>query len=372
MARIELQNIVKNFDEVTALNGLDLSIEEGEFLVILGPSGAGKTTTLKVIAGIEKPSSGRLLVDGRDVSGISPAERDTTMVFETYALYPHMTVADNMASPLKGRSARLDPAEIQARVLKVARMLRMESYLERFPSELSGGQKQRVAMGRAMVREPQIFLLDEPLSHVDAKIREELRRELHQLRHTIKSTVVYVTHDYVEALSLGQRIAIMNQGRIEQIGSPRQVYFQPDNLFVATHLGQPEINLFEGVAKVNMSTVGITLSTMNFDFDLPAEFFSDPQLDSKEIVVGIRPQFVHLSAAPQNGDGFKAKVVIRENLKSELDLVLKAEQAEFTVLGKPEQDIQEGQEVFVHLPPEHLLIFNKDSGQRIDYQPTVS
>ena len=369
MASIELKNIVKDFGDVKALENLNLSIDEGEFIVILGPSGAGKTTTLKLIAGIEELTSGQLLIGGCDAASMKPADRDITMVFETYALYPHMTVWENMATPLRGRGSQMDAAAIDARVQKIARILRMEEYMTRLPSQLSGGQKQRVAMGRAMVREPKIFLLDEPLNHVDAKIREELRKELHLLRHTIKSTVVYVTHDYIEALSLGQRIAIINKGRIEQIGTPWDVYFRPANLFVASHIGQPEVNRFVGRSRLDGSSVHIDFPDLGHEIVLPSGQFPNDNMDGQEIVVGLRPQHVRLSETRDERYQLPAEIVIRENLRTELDLVLRTGKVKLTALESPEKDLPEGQQMFLHLPEKHLMFFSKNTESRIDYQP---
>ena len=239
MARLELQGVCKGFAE-PVLDRISLTVEEGEFFVVVGPSGIGKTTLLRCIAGLEVLDAGRVLMGGRDVTQVPPYRRKAAMTFESYALYPHLTVFENIASPLRAR--RLDRATIQQRVEAVAKLLRIDPLLDRKPHEVSGGQKQRTALGRTLVAEPDVFLLDEPISHLDAKIRHELRRQFHTLEELRRVATVYVTHDYAEALSLGDRIAVMGHGGMQQIGSAREVFERPRTLFVAQHLGQPTIN----------------------------------------------------------------------------------------------------------------------------------
>ena len=241
MAAISLQGISKRYRDHVAVDGLDLEVRDGEFMVLVGPSGCGKSTTLRMIAGLEEISEGRLLIGGRDVTHAEPHERDIAMVFQSYALYPHMTVQMNMAFGLL-RTTRLPRAEVEQRVLRAAERLRITELLGRKPHELSGGQRQRVAIGRALVRQPKVFLFDEPLSNLDAKLRNHMRGELEKLHAELGITIVYVTHDQVEAMTLGSRIAVMEGGRLQQLGAPMEVYRRPATRFVASFIGSPEMN----------------------------------------------------------------------------------------------------------------------------------
>ena len=252
MAELRIQGLGKSFGNgVPVVQGIDLTVNSGEFMVLVGPSGCGKSTTLRLVAGLEDPNEGQIFIDGVDVTDRAPAERGVAMVFQSYALYPHMTVAANMGFGL--RMAGLKPDDVEARVQRAARALQLEPLLQRRPRELSGGQRQRVAIGRAIVREPKVFLFDEPLSNLDASLRTQMRGELAELHQRLGATIVYVTHDQVEAMTLGQRIAIFNAGRIEQVGAPLALYERPANLFVAGFLGSPRMNflpaaLAEGLA----------------------------------------------------------------------------------------------------------------------------
>jgi len=238
MAKLTLQNLTKDFGKVRAVNDMSLEVADGEFIVMLGPSGAGKTTTLKLIAGAETPTDGKVYIGDRLMNGVEPHRRNVAMAFESYALYPHMTVKDNLAFPLKAPGRKLPGHEIEARVKTVSETLNIHMLLDRLPQHLSNGQKQRVALGRAMVREPDVLLLDEPISHLDAKLRHRMRTEFKALEATIRYTTIYVTHDYLEALSLGDRLVVLNQGEIQQIGKPHDVFDNPANIFVAQILGQ--------------------------------------------------------------------------------------------------------------------------------------
>ena len=246
MARIQLKNISNRFGRVQALDNISLDIEDNSFFVLFGPAGAGKTTILNCIAGLTMPESGEILFDGKSMNLVDTAHRNIAMVFENYALYPQMTVYDNIASPLRSPLYREPEEAIAEKVKKVAKMMKMDTLLNRLPSQLSNGQKQRVAMGRALVREPNVFLMDEPLAHLDAKLRNAMRTELKELQSNFGSTSIYVTHDFKEAMSLGDRIAIVHEGHILQIGSGDAVYYMPSNEFVAQLMGDPEINLFSG------------------------------------------------------------------------------------------------------------------------------
>ncbi len=246
MSSVRLENITKIFPpNVVAVNNVNLKIEKGEFFVLLGPSGCGKTTTLRIIAGLEKPTKGRVYIDEQDVTDLPPRKRDVAMVFQTWALYPHMKVYDNIAFPLKLRKVPKD--EIDRKVREVAKLLRIEELLDRYPKQLSGGQQQRVALARALVRNPRVWLMDEPLSNLDALLRVQMRAELKRLQKELKITTVYVTHDQVEAMTMADRIAVMNAGRVLQIGTPHEVYHYPKTKFVAGFIGSPPMNFIKAV-----------------------------------------------------------------------------------------------------------------------------
>ena len=245
MATVRLEGVTKKFGSHTALNSLDLEIRNSEFFVLLGPTGAGKTTTLRLIAGLESPNAGTIAIDGTDVLNWSSAERDVALVFQYYSLYPHYTVRQNLEFPLKSKVRHMSPQDRDARIAKAARTLRIEHLLERKTDRLSGGEMQRVSIGRAIVREPRVFLMDEPLSNLDAKLRELLRAELKDLQMKLGATFLYVTHDQVEAMSMGDKVGVLNQGRIIQVGTPQQIYNQPHDTFVATFVGSPAMNLMQ-------------------------------------------------------------------------------------------------------------------------------
>ena len=248
MARVELRGVSKSFGDHTALKGLDLEVADGEFFVLLGATGAGKTTTLRLIAGLETPTAGQILIDGQDVGGWGAAERDVALVLQQYSLYPRFTVRENLEFPLKPKLRRLEAAEIAARVERAAETLRIAHLLDRKTDRLSGGEMQRVSIGRAIVRKPRIFLMDEPLSALDAKLREALRTELKNLQMNLGATFLFVTHDQIEAMSMGDKIGVLDKGRLVQVGTPQDVYGNPRNTFVAQAVGSPPMNLFEGRA----------------------------------------------------------------------------------------------------------------------------
>ena len=257
MGKIQLTKVRKSFGEVDVIPGIDLTIENGEFVVFVGPSGCGKSTLLRLIAGLEDTTSGVIDIDGKDATNLPPAKRGLAMVFQSYALYPHMTVRKNIAFPLK--MAGMDQAEQDKRVERAAKVLNLSNYLDRRPGQLSGGQRQRVAIGRAIVREPAAFLFDEPLSNLDAALRVGMRQEISELHQSLKTTMIYVTHDQVEAMTMADKIVVLNAGRIEQVGAPLELYNHPRNLFVAGFIGSPKMNLIEGAeaAKHNAHTIGV-------------------------------------------------------------------------------------------------------------------
>jgi multiple sugar transport system ATP-binding protein len=294
MAQIVLEQVTKEFTgSVKAVDNVDLSIEDGEFMVLVGPSGCGKTTLLRSIGGLENITSGRILINGRDVTSVPPGDRDLAMVFQNYALYPHMTVRENLGYSL--RVHKRPRAEIKQRVDEVAQMLGLSELLDRRPKALSGGQQQRVAMGRAIIRHPAGFLMDEPLSNLDAKLRVSMRTSLQELHHRLGTTTIYVTHDQVEAMTLGQRVAVMQDGRVQQADTPQRLYRRPANLFVAAFIGSPAMNLARG------RLVGDRVVVGELQIPLPAR---PPALGEDEVVLGVRPEAFRLveEAAPGGGE----------------------------------------------------------------------
>jgi multiple sugar transport system ATP-binding protein len=351
MSDVTLQGITKRFKTVTALQDVCFDIKDGEFFVLLGPTGAGKTTTLRVIAGLERQDAGSVLFDGEPVGHLTPAERDVAFVFEQYSLYPTMTVYDNMAFPLRAPLRNLPEAQIRQRVEETAEKLRIDHMLERTTAHLSGGEMQRVSLGRALVRDPRIFLMDEPLSNLDAKLREALRVELQHLQKTQRSTTLFVTHDQIEALTMGDRIAVLNKGRIVQIGTPEDIYDRPATTFVAQLVGTPRINLHEATRE--NSTLYITGSTIHLPIpaedDLPAAF-----------LLGVRPEDVQIHS---EGD-FPGQIVLCEPLG--LETILHVQTGEQTLLSLVPgmTDLRIGEEVRFSIVRDRLHYFRPD-GTRI-------
>jgi multiple sugar transport system ATP-binding protein len=310
MSSIELKGITKRFTDVVALHDVSFTIRDREFFVLLGPTGAGKSTTLRLIAGLEKQDDGSILFDGEVMDAVGPADRNVAMVFQQYSLYPTMTVYDNLAFPLRSPLRRVPEAEIKASITRVAETLRISHLLERKTARLSGGEMQRVAIGRAIVRSPRVFLMDEPLSNLDAKLRESLRVELQHLQKTQGDTTLFVTHDQIEALTMADRIAVLDKGRIVQVGTPDDIYDRPVTTFVATLVGTPRINLMS--AQRNNGTLHIADSELNLAPTLPAK-------SDNEMVVGVRPEDIVIT---DDGD-FPAEIVLTEPLGVETILHLR-------------------------------------------------
>ena len=316
---ITLGHLVKAFGSNRVVDDLSLEIDDGEFVVLLGPSGCGKTTTLRMIAGLEQATSGDILIDAERVNDLPPQRRDVAMVFQSYALYPHMTVAENIGYPLRVR--KLDRAQINEQVQRTASMLEINALLDRRPRDLSGGERQRVALARAIVRHPRAFLMDEPLSNLDAKLRLQMRAELKHLQQQLGTTTVYVTHDQAEAMTLGHRVAVMNRGKLQQFDTPLAIYNEPANRFVAGFVGSPTMNFLEGEIEVGGRFVNpqITLPLTEFQLD---QFQST---GTKQVTMGVRPEHITVSLAPQN-DWQPASVYVTELMGSETFVILELDQ----------------------------------------------
>ena len=366
MATVSLTNVRKVYENgKLAVAGASFTAADGEFLVLVGPSGCGKTTLLRAIAGLETVTAGSIEIDGRRVNNLAPRERDIAMVFQNYALYPHMTVAANMAFGLKLRG--MPASEIERRVTDAARMLGLETLLDTHPRRLSGGQRQRVALGRALVREPKVFLLDEPLSNLDAKLRGAMRVEIARLHHRLRATMIYVTHDQIEAMTLGERIVVLNDGKIQQIDTPMRLYEEPANLFVASFLGSPGMNLLrghlrrDGPASLDMGGILLPLGGMSLAGS-PLEAYID-----HEIVLGLRPE--HLQAGKAStGDGdaeFGASLEVIEPVGNEVFLNLRYGTTELVARIPPQALPARGGTMNLHFAARHLYAFDPGSGERI-------
>ena len=357
MARLELAGVCKGWD-FPVLDEISLEVPEGEFFVVVGPSGAGKTTLLRLIAGLETPDAGAVLLDGEDVTSVPPYRRGAAMTFESYALYPQLNVFENIASPLRAR--RLPKDKVSEKVTRVAELLRINRLLDRRPGEISGGQKQRTALGRTLVATPRVFLLDEPLSHLDAKIRIELREQFHSLEELRKTATVYVTHDYAEALSLGDRIGVLRDGRLQQVGTPSDVFENPASIDVARQFGQPEINLLdvrhshsEGALHVSCGPGPETLRLR-----VAREHARKVEGCPEGLQLGIRPQ--HIAVQAHQPGLLPATVSSFQSLGSYGVLSCTCHGIDLQVLTDPEADHQIGDEVALDFEPEHFVWFDAD------------
>jgi len=332
------------------LHGISLDISDGEFMVLVGPSGCGKSTLLRMLAGLEEITGGEIAIDGRVVNEVESKDRDIAMVFQSYALYPHMTVAENMGFSLRLRNDK--KSIIDERVDQAAKILNLKDFLKRYPRELSGGQRQRVAMGRAIVRDPKVFLFDEPLSNLDAKLRVAMRAEIKALHQRLKTTTVYVTHDQVEAMTMADRIAVMNDGRVEQLGAPLELYDRPANLFVAQFIGSPAMNVFEGVYRKASSSV----EGLNHQWTARSS-----ASDGQAVKYGIRPEHLHIDAS----SGIPAEVVVVEPMGAEAELVVKVGEVSFTVVSHGRSSAKPGDRIFLRPESESAHVFDTASGRRI-------
>ena len=357
MTDVRLEGLTKRFGPVVAVESVDLAINSGEFVVLVGPSGSGKTTCLRMIAGLETVTSGSIFIGDTDVAQVHAKDRNVAMVFQSYALYPHMSVADNMGFALKIRKLPRD--EIERRVREVAAILGLTQELPRRPKTLSGGQQQRVALGRAIVRDPAVFLFDEPLSNLDAKLRVAMRSELIKLHHRLDTTMIYVTHDQIEAMTMGDRIVVMHEGGIRQVGTPLEGYDDPDDAFVAGFIGSPAMNLIDGMAQ---SADGVTtFRTDGLDIGLPVEH---PATRGGSVTVGIRPEFLELQ--PTNGAvAIAGRVEAVEHLGA--DTIVELETAGPTLVARLARNdgISYGSDIHLWVDPANVMAFDQDSGIRL-------
>ena len=356
MARVLIRDLNKKFDETHAVKGVNLEILDKEFVVLVGPSGCGKTTTLRMVAGLESITSGQVLIGDTVVNDLPPMDRDIAMVFQNYALYPHMSVYDNMAFGLKMR--RLARAEIEVRVQQAAEILGIGSYLERKPRQLSGGQRQRVALGRAIVRHPQVFLFDEPLSNLDAKLRVQMRVELKKIHERLGTTAVYVTHDQVEAMTLGDRVVVMNDGLVQQVGEPLELYNMPANRFVAGFIGSPAMN-FATVA-LEPADGALWAANGGFRIKLPAEAGARlTRHAGRRVTLGIRPEDLSVAAAPDPAEiGIEAVVEVVEKLGSQIMLDVRAGSDTMVAAVAPSVGVKVHDRVRLTLNAERLHFFD--------------
>jgi ABC-type sugar transport system ATPase subunit len=351
MATVSVANLRKTYGKTVAVDGLTVDIADSEFFVILGPSGAGKTTTLKSISGLVDIDDGTVQIGGTDVTNVEPYHRNVAMAFESYALYPQKTVAENLASPLKsGRTGRYSEQDRQQRIDQVTSTLGINHLQKRFPRELSNGQRQRVALGRVLVRPADIYLLDEPLSHLDAKLRAAMRAELKQLGAMSNTTTIYVTHDYQEALALGDRIAVMREGRLVQIGTPEEIWRQPADTFVARSLGQPEINILDGVVDDGR----IRLGDGSIDVPIPADTRCDR---GYRVRVGLRPCDIHVGS--DGGGTLRGKVTLAERLGRNIELTVDVGGAQLIVLASGREGVGEGSEVSMSVADADVHVFRQ-------------
>lgn len=352
MARLNIDGVTKKYGGVTVLHQIDLAVEDGEFLVLVGPSGCGKSTLLNCIAGLTPISDGTINIGDREVSKLEPRDRDIAMVFQSYALYPSMTVGENMAFPL--RMSGISKADRLQHARKVAEQLQIEHLFDRRPGQLSGGQRQRVAMGRALVRDPKIFLFDEPLSNLDAKLRVDMRTEIKKLHARVGTTTVYVTHDQVEAMTLATRIAVMKDGHVQQFGTPEEIYSRPENIFVATFMGSPSMNVLaarktpEGRLEIGGQSIACPQGYAHLD-------------PGKDLIAGIRPEQI-----TQAAEGLEVTIEVVEPTGPETFVLMRLGEHEMTARFSAETKLREGEKIFITVDPARIVLFDVETQKRIE------
>jgi multiple sugar transport system ATP-binding protein len=355
MANVSFRNIEKNFGKVKVIHGISFDIADGEFVVLVGPSGCGKSTLLRMLAGLEEISGGEIAVDSRVVNDLDSKDRDIAMVFQSYALYPHMTVRENMAFSLKLRKA--DVKITEERVANAARILNLDVLLDRFPRELSGGQRQRVAMGRAIVRDPKVFLFDEPLSNLDAKLRVSMRAEIKALHQRLKTTTVYVTHDQIEAMTLADRIVVMHDGIVEQIGTPLELFDKPGNLFVAQFIGSPAMNVLGGTLRKAAAGAYVDVKGVRWPVADVAG-----AVDGQAVSYGVRPGDLSIS---ETGQGVAAKVIVVEPTGAETELLLEVGDSQLILVMHGRTLAQPDDVVYLEIDVPKTHLFDAKSGLRL-------
>ena len=372
MATLELRNVNKTYGSglPDTLKDIQLSIKDGEFLILVGPSGCGKSTLMNCIAGLEQITGGAILIDDQDVSGMSPKDRDIAMVFQSYALYPTMSVRENIEFGLKIR--KLPQAAIDEEVARVAKLLQIEHLLARKPAQLSGGQQQRVAMGRALARRPKIYLFDEPLSNLDAKLRVEMRTEMKLMHQRLKTTTVYVTHDQIEAMTLGDKVAVMKDGIIQQFGTPQQIYNDPSNQFVASFIGSPPMNFIPVRLTQQDGRLLAVLDSGQARCELPLGMTAD-EMDGREVILGIRPEQIALGAAEGNGlPGIRAEVQVTEPTGPDLLVFVTLNQTKVCCRLAPDVACRVGDNLNLQFDPARVLLFDAASGERLHLATTAA
>jgi len=358
MATVTFDHVVKLFGEVTAVGDFNLEVQDGELMVFVGPSGCGKTTCLRMVAGLEEITSGTLRIGDRVVNDIAPKDRDIAMVFQSYALYPHMSVYDNLAFGLKLR--KVPKPEIDRRVKEAAETIQLTALLQRKPKELSGGQRQRVALGRAIVREPAVFLMDEPLSNLDAKLRVQTRAEIARLHQRLKTTIIYVTHDQVEAMTMGQRIAVMSQAKLQQVGTPRELYDHPANKFVAGFIGSPAMNFL--AAELTGSGDSAALAVAGITIPLPAYYREGVGAASgKKFTLGVRPEHLDVVAGGVPTASFQTTADVVEYLGNEVLLHAIVSGVDIVAVVGREHHVRPGDVINLHIPLDQFHLFDAES-----------
>ena len=350
MSTLELRSLEKTFDQTQVIHGVDLQVAHGEFVVFVGPSGCGKSTLLRMIAGLDSPTGGDLLIDGQRVNEVGAADRGCAMVFQSYALYPHMTVYANMAFGLE--NAKVPREEIERKVNEAAKLLRLDTLLQRRPTQLSGGQRQRVAMGRAIVRDPKVFLFDEPLSNLDAKLRVAMRAEIKALHQRLKTTTVYVTHDQIEAMTMADRIVVMHDGIVEQIGTPLELFDRPGNLFVAQFIGSPAMNVFKGTVQNG------AVQALGASWPLPTDVRQ--VADGTAVHYGIRPSDLSLASS-----GIAAQVVVIEPTGAETELLVQIADQQLVMVIHGRTNVQPGDTVYLQFDAAKAHLFDGHTEQRL-------
>jgi multiple sugar transport system ATP-binding protein len=360
LAKVSIKKLTKRFGKVVAANKLDLEVKDKEFVVLLGPSGCGKTTVLRCIAGLETPDEGEIYIGDRLVNSLEPKERDIAMVFQTYALYPHMSVFQNLAFPLE--NSKMTKEQIKEKVEETAKLLKIDNLLSRKPKQLSGGQRQRVALGRAMVREPHVFLMDEPLSNLDAKLRVYMRAELKKLQKEVGITTIYVTHDQVEAMTMGDKVAIINEGTLQQFDRASEIYFHPVNVFVAGFIGTPPMNFFDCTLTREKPLV---FDAGSFKYPVPDQLLEKTKEWPSSLVFGIRPQDVLVHTKAKGKGMIKAELEIDEPLGDRQVLDLKVGEYLVKALVLPNFEAALGDELWIELPSDKFYVFDKKTGRAL-------